>query len=83
MFCGKYQVVNRACADCVDEVNEELDHEDGDKERRHDAACCVPGCRHRALGQWKKDSCRFELLHPTLARVGVAVPMTQGCGIKL
>ena len=25
-------------------MNEELDHEDGNKERRHDAACCVPGC---------------------------------------
>jgi hypothetical protein len=41
----KYQVVNRACADCVNEVNEELDHEDGNKERRHDAARCVPGMR--------------------------------------
>lgn len=45
MFVEKYQVVNRACADCVNEVNEELDHEDGNKERRHDAARCVPGCR--------------------------------------
>ena len=43
MFVEKYQVVNRACADCVNEVNEELDHEDGNKERRHDAARCVPG----------------------------------------
>ena len=44
MFVEKYQVVNRACADCVNEVNEELDDEDGNKERRLDAARCVPGC---------------------------------------
>ena len=30
-----YQVVDRACADGVDEVDKELDHEDSDEERRH------------------------------------------------
>jgi hypothetical protein len=42
---GKYQVVDGACADCVDEVDDELDHEDSDEEGWHDC---------RALS-WRKE----------------------------
>jgi len=61
--CGKYQVVNRACVDCVNEVNEELDHEDGNKERRHDAARCVPGFRAQSPRKVDKRLLLVELLH--------------------
>jgi hypothetical protein len=35
MVLGNYQIVDRACADGIDEVDEELDHEDGDEEGWH------------------------------------------------
>ena len=46
---GSYQVVDRACADGVDEVDEELNHEDNDKEGRHDQGRLMAGYGHRAL----------------------------------